>query len=232
MFSVIIPAHNEAENLKILLPRLQKALQGILHQLVVVDNASNDNTQEIVAGLKNQIPEIAIVREPTLGYGRAVLTGLKNADGEVIGIIRADNQEKPEDLAVMYSRFQREGWDFCKAIRKSRKNDGFRRIIISQIYNFLFKTFFGLRSKDINATPKIFTREVYENFKLESKDWFIDAEMVIKAERLGYKIGEVEIEYLPRLKGQSTVKFKHLWEFLKNMIIWYKRLKNGQLLER
>jgi glycosyltransferase involved in cell wall biosynthesis len=229
-FSVIVPAHNEAENLKILLPKIQKILNGLDYELIVVDNVSTDATRRVLEEFKLSIPRLSIALEPTLGYGRAVLAGLRIASGEYLGIIRSDNQEKPEDLLEMYRDCRRQKFHFYKAIRKSRLNDGLKRIIISRIYNFLFRVLFNIKTKDINAAPKIFSREFYQAANLESSDWFIDAEMVIKADRLGYEIGEKEIEYLPRLKGKSTVRLAHIFQFLKNMLIWHKRLHDGHFL--
>ena len=148
------------------------------------------------------------------------MKGLQESSGNIVGIIRADNQEKPEDLVSMFRLFVQNKWDFGKAIRKSRKDDGLKRMLISLFFNTSFRILFGLKVKDINATPKIFTRKLMNELKLESKDWFIDAEIVIKAVRAEAKIGEVEIEYLPRLKGKSSVRFRHIIQFIKNMLIW------------
>ena len=228
-FSVVIPAHNESENLNVLLPRLKTALGSLDCQILVVDNASTDDSQEMLRAFKATMPELVIEKEPTLGYGRAVIAGLRSAKGDAIGIIRADNQEKSEDLVLMYKLFSEGNFDLYKAVRKNRIHDGLTRIIISKIYNLLFRLFFRTRTRDINATPKIFTRELYEKLKLESNDWFIDAEIVIKAANFGCRIGEMEIEYLPRLKGKSNVKPAHLYQFIKNMLIWRSRIQNRKL---
>ncbi len=223
--SVVIPAHNESENLKILLPKLKNALSGLNCELVIVDNASTDNSREVLAEFQKTIPNLVLISEPKLGYGHAVLAGLAAARGDFLGIIRSDNQEDPQDLLKMYQVCRKESLHFYKAIRKSRINDGLKRIVISRIFNFLFRILFGFKAVDINAAPKIFSREFYKRARLESTDWFIDAELVIKAAKLGYTIGEMPIEYLPRLKGKSTVRLVHIWQFLKNMIIWYGRIQ-------
>lgn len=234
LFSVVIPAYNESENLLILLPRLESAL-SVLHEeyeMIVVDNASTDRTPEVLREFQKIMPNLRVVSEPTLGYGRAVLAGLTAARGSYIGIIRADNQEKSEDLLKMFLTAREGHYDFYKAIRMHRRNDGMKRIIISFFYNKLFRFLFNVRSRDLNATPKVFTRAFYERAHLESKDWFIDAEMVIKAEKMGCHLGEMEIEYLPRLKGKSSVRLRHIFEFLRNMLQWHARLRHGKLLEK
>ncbi len=234
VFSVVVPAHNESENLVILLPRLFSALDGLKesYELILVDNASTDNTMEALEVFRKDHPQFRIVSEPTMGYGRAVLTGLKETRGAYIGTIRSDNQEKAEDLARMLLISKDEGLDLHKAIRATRIDDGLKRIIISKCFNTLFYLMFQTKSKDLNASPKILSRAFYERANLISKDWFIDAEMVIKAEKLGMKLKETVIEYLPRLKGKSSVRLKHLLEFWRNMLSWRARIQHGKLLEK
>lgn len=232
-YSVVVPAHNESENLAVLIPRLERALSTLpgSYEILIVDNASTDGTEGTIKALAARMPQLRLVKEPTLGYGRAVIAGLEAAHGAYIGIIRADNQEKSEDIVRMFEALEREGASLYKAIRKNRTGDGLKRLIVSRIYNQLFKLLFNLKSRDLNATPKVFTREFLEAARLRSTDWFIDAEMVIKAERMGVRIGEMEIEYLPRLHGKSTVRMRHVFEFLGNMLRWRVRAHHGNLLE-
>jgi dolichol-phosphate mannosyltransferase len=224
--SVVVPAHNESENLTILIPRLYPAMKGMGQdfEIVMVDNASTDTTAKVIREFQKTMPELRLVSEPTMGYGRAVLTGLANTTGSYIGIIRSDNQEKSEDLCEIFKRAQAGHYALYKAVRGHRIRDGLKRVIISFFYNSLFKLMFFVRSHDLNATPKVFTRDFYERAHLQSKDWFIDAEIVLKAEGLHYEVGEMEIEYLPRLKGTSNVRFRHIVEFLRNMLQWRLRL--------
>lgn len=224
-FSVILPAHNESENLKVLLPKLCRALAGFNSEIIVVDNSSSDNTGDVARLLAEKCAiKIRVIDEPKLGYGRAILTGLKIAQGDYLGIMQSDNQIKVEDLVGLYLSCRTGGYRFYKAVRRSRVNDGLKRIIISKIYNILFRIFFGVTTRDVNAMPKIFARQFYNEAALESKDWFIDAEMVIKADQLGCKIGEGEIEFLPRLGGKSSVRWVHIFQFLRNMVIWHRKL--------
>lgn len=234
LFSVVIPAHNEGENLQILIPRLYAALSSssVNFEIVMVDNASTDDTRAVITEFQKTMPLLLCVEEPTLGYGRTVLTGLRHAKGAYIGINRSDNQEKPEDLCRMYNKLRAGNISFYKGVRMHRINDGLMRLVVSAVYNTLFKVFFRLKSRDLNATPKIFTRAYLDAAHLESTDWFIDAEMVLKAEKLGFSVGEMGVEYLPRLKGKSSVRVRHVFEFLGNMIKWHSRIIHGQLLEK
>lgn len=221
-FSVVVPAYNESENLKLLIPRLDKALTslGCEYEIIVVDNASTDNTQNTLKTLSQSFPSVLCVFEPKKGFGNAVLAGLNSATGEILGYIHADNQMEPSDLVRIYHKFMKDGLDVCKATRLDR-HDGFVRWIVTKVYNFLFKIMFGAKIRDINGSPKLFTREFFRKAGIESKDWFIDPEIVIKAARLNSKIGEVEIYTAPRRHGASQVKFKTVMEFLKNMFYYW-----------
>ncbi len=221
--SVVIPAHNEAENLRVLLPELDNALQHISAEMVVVNNASTDATARMLAGLQRELPRLMVVEEPTRGYGRAVLAGLRQVRGETIAIIRGDGQEKPIDVARMYAFHRAEGHDVSKGVRSTRAHDGLRRIAVSWFFNTLFRQVFEVPFRDINAAPKFFSRRFYEQARLESLDWFLDAEIMLKAAALHCKIGEMGIEYLPRRSGKSTVRFRHIVEFVRNIAQWRAR---------
>ena len=131
LFSIVIPGYNEADNLKTLLPQVSEVFREVEHEIIVVNNASTDNTEEVVADIDKRYPKVRGIKEPTLGYGRAILKGLKETKGGAIGIIRADNQEKPEDFLKMYKLYQEGNFDFYKAKRKTRQDVGLIRIIIS-----------------------------------------------------------------------------------------------------
>ena len=218
--SIIIPAHNEQDNLKILIPDMLNVFAGQDYEIVIVNNASTDDTQKVIDDFKLKNPRLLSVIEPKLGYGGAVLTGLEKSQGHFLGIIRADNQEKPEDMLKMFEHCLKNNIEFCKAVRKSRRSEGYIRVVTTKVYNLLFKIFFNIPVRDINATPKIFSRKFYNEAKLQSKDWFIDAEMVIRANDLKYKMTEFEIEYRPRMKGKTSVKPSHVFQFLRNMLHW------------
>ncbi len=221
-FSVIVPAYNESENLKLLIPRLDKALSflGREYEIIVVDNASADDTKTALESLSQNFSAARGIFEPKKGFGNAVLAGLNSARGDILGYIHADNQMEPSDLVRIYRKLTEDHLDVCKATRLDR-HDGFTRWIVTKVYNFLFKIMFGVNIRDINGSPKLFTKEFFRRAGLDSRDWFIDPEIVIKAKRLNAKIGEVEIHTAPRQHGVSQVKFKTIFEFLKNMFYYW-----------
>jgi hypothetical protein len=113
-------------------------------------------------------------------------------------------------------------YDLVKTYRISR-GDGLYRKIISKTYNVLFQLMFsGVTSGDINSKPKLLKRSLYDQLELTSDDWFIDAEIMLKVNKGGFKVKELPIEFFAQEGRASFVKVEAIVEFIKNMIR-YKR---------
>jgi len=221
-FSLVLPALNEAENLPSLLRNLKKEFDGlnIQYEIIVVDNGSTDNTWEVLQSLKKEIPQLSTVKVITnVGFGNGVLKGLTAARGEVLGFMDADSQFQAKDLANIYLKLEKEELDLCRGVRIERY-DGLGRKLTSRVFHLIFKTMFGADLKDVNGKPKVFRRKVYESIQPTSKDWFLDAEIMLKAWKMKYNIGEIALVAYRRRKGKSKVRFAIIFEFLKNLIKW------------
>lgn len=222
-FSIVLPAYNESENLPDVLRGLKKALNeaNIESEIIVVDNGSSDNTVEVLGLLKKEIKELKTLRiEENIGYGNGIIKGLEIARGPILGYMVADGQVKPEDLVRVYQKLKNDSLDFCKATRISRC-DGLVRKVLSKIYNSLFQLMFRCLCKDVNATPKIFTRNCYQTIKPQSKAVFIDPEILLRSQANNFSMGEVEVVSLARRKGKSAVSILFPLKFLGNMIYWF-----------
>ncbi|OGZ20002.1 MAG: hypothetical protein A2654_02180 [Candidatus Nealsonbacteria bacterium RIFCSPHIGHO2_01_FULL_43_31] len=220
--SIVLPAYNEGENLPDVLKNLRLALHQaqILTEIIVVDNGSVDNTPEILDNLKKEMGELKTMKiEKNIGCGNGIIKGLEAAQGDILCFMDADGQVRPKDLLNVYLKLRNENLDFCKGTRIKRFFN-LRREIVSKIYNFLFRVLFVNRFQDINGSPKVFTRRFFQEAKFVSKDWFLDAEIMIKAKRGRYKIGEAPIVYLERKGGGSKVSMVTMFEFFKNMLYW------------
>lgn len=230
-FSIVLPAFNEKESLPHLLGGLRGTLERakVSHEIIVVDNGSIDGTQELLRELKKEIKELRTVRiEKNIGFGNGVLQGLAVGRGQVLGYMNADGQVSPEDVLRAYLKLRENHLDLCRGIRVERE-DGFVRKGISKVYNFLFVIMFRCPFKDINGSPKIFTRSFYEKIKPSSRDWFIDAEISIQTCQNDFSVGEIPIISREREKGNSKVSIIFTsFEFLKNMIYWFLFKKYGK----
>lgn len=218
-FSLVLPMYNESENIfpvsKALLDEFVGA--GVDFELILVDNGSRDDTGDQIRALQAQRKEVQLVSvDKNQGYGWGVISGLWSARGKVIGYTSGDGQVSAEDVLRTYKRYLEGDWALTKVTRVVRQ-DGWNRVLITTIYNSLFRVMFGLPSKDVNGSPKIFAGELLPRLNLEQKDWFLDAEVYLKLAALG-KVSEVPVDFHPRQQGRSNVRVSTLVEFLLNMI--------------
>ena len=193
------------------------------YELVLVGNYLEnhvDNAATIVQQLaKGNSRIIAVAKKKEGMMGWDMRAGLAAATGNYISVIDGDGQMPIEDLVRVYQKIRNENYDVVKTVRIKR-SDGIYRKIVSNIFNVFFRLLFpSAGSKDINSKPKIFSRQTYEKFDLRSNDWFVDAEIMIQARRLGLKIGEVPTSFdaLDREEG-TFIGFFTFLEFIKNLI--------------
>jgi len=192
------------------------------YQLVLVGNyvaGSGDTTPDVVRELAAGDPRIvcsAVEKQGMMGWD--MRCGLSLATGERLAVIDGDGQVLVEDLVRIYRLLCEQGLDLAKTYR-ARRGDGLKRKLLSLVFNGLFHGLFpGLPVRDVNAKPKILTRSAYERLSLRSDDWFIDAEILIQARRLGFRIGEIETEFLGLTGRRSFIKMAAVVEFLHNLL--------------
>lgn len=191
-------------------------------EIILVGNyleGSPDDTPKIVreiAAADSSIRAVAMPKKGMMGWDAK--TGLSIAEGRYICFIDGDEQMPVEDILRVYRKITSERLDLVLTYRKVR-HDGPARRAISWAYNVVFKAFFpGLKIRDVNSKPKIFTREAYRGMRLTSDDWFLDAEMIISAGRSGLKIGQIPTEFYRCKYRRSFVKPAAVLEFAGNMI--------------
>lgn len=227
--SVVILCYRSGEFAKTFYDQVVKILKkyNLDYEIVLVGNyrpGIGDITPHVVkniadANKKNTIAVIKKKTNPKYTMGWDMRSGLEQATGKVIAIIDGDGQISPQDIIKLYKILERGNYDICKTRRISR-GDGSYRKIISNTYNSMMQVLFPGITKDINGKPKIIKNEAYKRLHLVSNDWFIDAEIMIKARKFKFKVGEMETSFLKNPKRQSFVSLQSNLEFLKNIFAW------------
>ncbi|MEQ1729652.1 MAG: glycosyltransferase family 2 protein [Vicinamibacterales bacterium] len=224
--SLVLPLYNEADGIREIVEGLVAALvaASVPHQLVLVNNGSTDGSASILEALASRHPSIHIVTVPVnQGYGWGILCGLREATAPIVGFMCADGQIAPADVVRVYERMARGDCDVAKVVRVTRE-DGTQRRVMSAVYNLLFRLLFSMRARDINGTPKLMSREWCDRLALTSRDWFIDAELMIGLARGGARVAEVPVAFTARVHGNSNVRLTTSLEFLRNMLVhWVRR---------
>ena len=221
-FSLVVPCYNEQESIPFTIPPLCAAFEkaGVRLELLAVDNGSKDRTGEILDGFAAKGLPVRKVRvDVNQGYGWGILCGLREARGEWVGMIPCDGQVDPEDVVKLFESVRYSDGKVIGKVRRRFRLDGFLRKVVSVGYNVLvFALWPGLGSIDVNGSPKILHRDVLQRLDLQSKRWFLDPELMIKAHYLGVRVIEVNVFARMRGHGLSHVRATTCWEFFSTLM--------------
>jgi len=222
--SVVVLCYHSGETILSFFNELEKLLidASIDYEIILVANDfqhSKDQTIKIVKKLaegKPRVKPVCKIKEGMMGWD--MLQGMNVSIGKYICIIDGDGQFPIDSVLKVYDKIKTNGYDLVKTYRDQR-HDGKYRVIISGIYNFLFKLLFpGISSKDVNSKPKILSRDAFSKMELESTDWFIDAEIMIYVDKLKFKFAEIPIVFAANESRKSFVRFGAIIEFIFNLI--------------
>lgn len=200
--SIIIPCYNESANLPKLLERCQALTQLAEVEIILVDNGSTDGTAEFLKSNLPKHPQLRSIRvEKNCGYGFGILSGLRDAQGDVLAWTHADLQTDPQDILKGYSFFKNHGENiFVKGCRKGRPiSDVFFTIGMSLFETLLLKTPLW----DINAQPNLFSRTFFNSWKNPPHDFSLDLYAYYEARRQNLGIFRFPVLFKRRLHGSS-----------------------------
>ena len=187
----------------------------VRYEIIAVDNGSRDNTGKIIDKFTKRSDVKKVYVPINQGYGYGILEGLKECKGTFLGYLWGDTEVPHESLLSIYHALKHEGYDLCK-ITRIKRDVPFLRKLQTRIYNGIMRYYFGIKSNDANGCPKVMRRNLYKKLKLESKDWFLDPEIMIKCK--DYKIKEIPVLCEARKHGKSKIYFTTSFEFIKNIM--------------
>lgn len=227
--SLVYPMFNEAAYLQRAVAAASHALSETTddYQIVIVNDASTDETGSIADAVADEDPRITVVHNATnLKLGGTLRAGYAAATKELIVYTDAD---LPFDLleiqrAVRLLEYQEA--DVVSAYRFDRTREGYIRTVYSFVYSLLIRLVFGLRIKDVNFSFKIFRHSLLDRFPLKSDGSFIDAEFLIRSRNAGAGIIQIGVDYFERSRGISTLSSASvIVKILKEMIQLYPELR-------
>ena len=228
--SLVLPCYNEEDCLEFTVPPLVETFSeaGVSLQMVLVDNGSTDRTSEVIDRLVARgLPITKAVVPANRGQGLGFLTGFAVCRGRYIGYICADGQVEPKDVLVTYRALQNATVPTLAKVRRLYRPDSWVRKVVSICFNAIMKVLFvGMPCLDVNGNPKIMPANILRLMELSSEDWFLEAEVMLKARHLGLPVIEINVKGQPREAGHSHVRFATILEFIRN-IISYRVMRSG-----
>jgi len=175
-------------------------------ELVVVDDASTDNSPAMVAAAAAAEPRIRLLHHAkNRKLGGTLRTGFAACTKDVVLYMDADLPFDPDVIGRALQAMKVTRADLIAGYRLDRTTEGFRRTVYSYLYNTLIGLLFGWPHRDINFSFKLIRREVLEAVELKSEGSLIDAELIVKAKNLGFSIQQLGLDYFPRTRGRSTL---------------------------
>jgi len=226
--SVFFPCYNEQENVG---RTVEKALEVMQQfeadcEVIIVDDGSSDDTGRIADEIAGRDGRVKVVRHPrNLGYGAALQSGFKAATKELVFYTDGDGQfdinEMPPLLALM------ERYDIVSCYRLNRQ-DSLIRKINAWCWTRLVCLMFGLKIRDIDCAFKLYKREIFDKIELSSTGALIDAEILARAAREGYRITQKGVHHYPRTAGvQSGASLRVILRAFKELFKLQRRIRSG-----
>jgi glycosyltransferase involved in cell wall biosynthesis len=211
--SIFYPMWNEEEYIERALTAGRRACEQLVrsgdigdYELIVVDDASTDRTAAIADRLAEEDERVRVVHHArNRKLGGAIKTGFATASGDVILYTDADLPFDMAELPRAVRLLREYDADIVSAYRFDRTGEGYLRSIYTFVYNLLIRTLFDVKARDINFAFKLCRARVFDHVELRSEGSFIDAELVIRATRLGYEMLQFGVDYFPRTRGVSTL---------------------------
>ncbi len=217
LLSVVIPAHNEAGHIAPTVREVHAALAGgrIPHEILVVNDNSQDATEQVLQDLQREIPSLHYINNtPPNGYGFAVRAGLVAFRGEAVAIVMADGSDSPDDLVAYYRKFE-EGYDCVfgsRFVRGASVVDyPWPKLVMNRLANFFIRTLFMIGYNDVTNAFKLYRRSVIAGLQpLLAYHFNLTVELPLKSIVRGYKYTVVPIAWRNRTKGVSKFRIKEM----------------------
>ena len=213
-FELVLPCYNESQSLEFLITRARgAALTAGLNEgefrLVMVENGSKDNSRAEFARLRENkefSPWFTMVPiDNNQGYGYGLSTGLKACTAPIVGWSHADQQCDPADAVKAYFEVegaQRAGHKILvKGVRSGRN---WKDIIVSRVFELVARVLLGLKIHELNAQPKVFSRELLNRVTAPPKTFAFDLYVLYQAQKAGLEIRTIPVVFPPRVHGLSN----------------------------
>ncbi|KAK2462125.1 hypothetical protein APHAL10511_006588 [Amanita phalloides] len=237
-YSVILPTYNERKNLPVIVWLLAKVFNEnrLRWEIVIVDDASPDGTQEVAQQLANVYGEDRIILKPRsgkLGLGTAYIHGLNFCTGDFVIIMDADFSHHPKFIpqfirlqkaynldVVTGTRYRSDSVpDLPEARPGGVHGWDLKRKLVSRGANFLASTVLSPGVSDLTGSFRLYRLPVLRHIitLTQSKGYVFQMEMVVRAKALGYTVGEVPITFVDRIYGESKLGANEIVSYLKGV---------------
>lgn len=228
--TILVPVYNERENIPHLVSRLKTALESIPYktEVLLIDDGSRDGSSETLDEVAKKEGFVRVIHhEKNRGFGAAIITGYANARGKYISTMDADLTHDPDQFLPMIKKIEG-GHDIVVGSRYVKgggmKGVAAHRKLISDIGRLVIRSMFGLPISDVTNGFRTVRKDAVNSLNLKETSFNVLPEMIVKAQKKGYKIGEEPMTLTSRKYGVSKMKFLDYYLEIKTLL----KLKVGK----
>ena len=225
---IVVPVYNESAQLAERISALRTFLDESFPfraLVTIVDNASTDDTDAVAQDLATQLPGVASMHIERKGRGRALRAAWSTSDAPVVAYMDVDLSSELPALLPLVAPLLSGHRDVAIGSRLARGAHvvrGPKRELISRAYNLLLKLTLRGRFSDAQCGFKALTRDAAERLLplVEDDEWFFDTELLVTAQRLGFRIGEVPVDWVDdpdsrvRIVSTALSDLRGVWRLL------------------
>ena len=201
---IVVPVYNEAAQLVARITALRSFLDESFPfraLVTIVDNASTDDTMQVARTLADTVPGIAAMHLPRKGRGYALRSAWSTSSAPVVAYMDVDLSTSLPALLPLVAPLLSGHRDIAIGSRLAPGAHvvrGPKRELISRAYNLLLKVTLRGHFSDAQCGFKALRREAAQKLLplVEDDEWFFDTELLVTAERLGFRIGEVPVDWV------------------------------------
>ena len=219
--SIVVPIYNEEESLRFLVNQLLDVLRPMNEsfELVLVNDGSSDNSEEVMRKLSLEVPElVAVLLRKNYGQTAAMAAGFDISRGEIVVTLDGDLQNDPADIPLLINKI-RDGFDLVSGWRFRRKDAAISRKIPSMIANRLIGKVTGVNLHDYGCSLKAYRKEVLADMRLYGE---LHRFLPVLANIEGARITEVKVNHRARQFGSSKYGIDRTFRVLMDLLtVWF-----------
>jgi glycosyltransferase involved in cell wall biosynthesis len=222
---VVVPVYNEEHVLAQSVATLRQFLsKGFPHKwrILIADNASTDSTLAVAQELAQKHADVASLHIPQKGRGRALKASWLGSAADIVSYMDVDLSTELAAFPLLIEAIASEGYDIAVGSRLSSASDtrrSLKREVISRGYNLMIKALFLTRFSDAQCGFKALSRQAVRELVplAENNEWFFDTELLILAEKGGYRVKDIPVRWLEDPDTRVNIR-RTVWEDIRGLL--------------
>ena len=229
--SVVLAVRNQADHIVSVIDSYVAtlALLGRPFEIIIVENESQDDSLRLCRVLAERHSSVSVIHNERRGVGKAVRAGVAAAKGDTLCYTNSAYTTAANLGGAIELYFKNPGC-LINTVRENRHP--FKRRAGSYLFNAECRALFGFRTKDVNGTPKVLPRALFDQLVLKIDGSLFDVEIFLQCELKGAKIIDRRVPFTPRFGGKSGTNLQLSAKLYAGAFLMWLELKGARWLGR